>query len=104
MDRIPTPDPSWSGCDPDPATSYAPYKLFNIGNNNPVELLKFIEILEIRLGKKTKKNLLPMQAGDVPVTYADVDDLMKEVGFKPQTAIEEGLKKFVEWYRVYYRI
>jgi UDP-glucuronate 4-epimerase len=104
MDRIPKPDPSWSGNDPDPATSYAPYKLFNIGNNNPVELLKFIEILEIRLGKKTTKNLLPMQAGDVPVTYADVDDLMKEVGFKPQTAIEEGLKKFVEWYRVYYRI
>lgn len=104
MDRIPKPDPTWSGNDPDPSTSYAPYKLFNIGNNNPVELLKFIEILEARLGKKTKKNLLPMQAGDVPVTYADVDDLMKEVGFKPQTSIEEGLQRFVEWYRVYYRL
>jgi UDP-glucuronate 4-epimerase len=103
IDRIPEPDPEWSGDKPDPATSYAPYKLFNIGNNNPVELMRFIEVLEDCLGKKAEKNLLPIQAGDVPATYADVDDLIKDVGFKPSTSIEEGIKKFVEWYRSYYK-
>lgn len=102
MDRIPEHDPGWSGDAPDPATSYAPYRLYNIGNNNPVELMRFIEVLEECLGRKAEKNLLPIQAGDVPATYADVDDLMKDVGFKPQTSIEEGIKRFVEWYKGYY--
>lgn len=104
MDKIPEPDPRWRGDDPDSATSYAPYKLYNIGNNNPVELMHFIEALENRLGKKAEKNLLPMQAGDVPATYADVDDLIRDVGFKPETSIETGIKKFVDWYREYYGV
>ena len=104
IDRIPGPNPEWSGGRPDPSTSYAPYKLYNIGNNNPVELMHFIEVIEDCLGKKAEKNLLPIQAGDVPATYADVDDLIKDVGFKPSTSIEEGIKKFVKWYREYYKI
>ncbi|PKL51620.1 MAG: capsular biosynthesis protein CpsI [Nitrospira bacterium HGW-Nitrospira-1] len=103
IDRMPGPDPEWSGDKPDPSSSYAPYKLYNIGNNNPVELMRFIEVLENCLGKKAEKNLLPIQAGDVPATYADVDDLIRDVGFKPSTSIEEGIKKFVEWYKEYYR-
>jgi UDP-glucuronate 4-epimerase len=103
IDRIPCPSPEWSGDRPDPSTSYAPYKLYNIGNNNPVELMHFIEVLEDCLGKKAVKNLLPIQAGDVPATYADVDDLIKDVGFKPSTSIEEGIKNFVEWYKEYYK-
>lgn len=102
MDKVPVPNPAWSGDEPDSATSYAPYKLYNIGNNNPVELMQFIQALEACLGKKAEKNLLPIQAGDVPATYADVDDLIKDVGFKPSTTIEEGIRKFVEWYREYY--
>lgn len=102
INRVPAPNPAWSGDSPDPSTSYAPYKLYNIGNNNPVELMHFIEALEACLGKKAEKNLLPIQAGDVPATYADVDDLINDVGFKPSTTIEEGIKKFVEWYREYY--
>jgi UDP-glucuronate 4-epimerase len=102
MEKIPGPNPDWSGDDPDAATSYAPYKLYNIGNNNPVELMKFIETIEQCLGKKAEKKLLPIQAGDVPATYADVDDLMRDVGFKPETSIEEGIKRFVEWYKSYY--
>ncbi len=102
MNRIPQPNPDWSGNNPDSATSYAPYKLYNIGNNNPVELMRFIEILEDCLGKKAEKNYLPMQAGDVPATYADVDDLIKDVGFKPATSIEDGIKQFIQWYMKYY--
>ena len=102
IEKIPGPNPDWSGDDPDAATSYAPYKLYNIGNNNPVELMKFIETIEQCLGKKAEKNLLPIQAGDVPSTYADVDDLMRDVGFRPETSIEEGIRKFVEWYKWYY--
>ncbi len=101
-DTIPAPSPSWRGDQPDPGTSYAPYRLYNIGNNNPVELMRFIEVIEEYLGKKAEKNLLPIQAGDVPATYADVDDLMRDVGFKPATSIEEGIGRFVEWYREYY--
>ncbi|MBW4683758.1 MAG: NAD-dependent epimerase [Komarekiella atlantica HA4396-MV6] len=86
----------------DPAISKAPYKLYNIGNNNPVELMTFIEVIEKALGKQAKKNLLPMQPGDVPSTYADVDDLMQDVGFKPVTPIEQGIEHFVQWYRDYY--
>ena len=93
---------SWNGDKPDSATSYAPYKLYNIGNNNPVELMRVIEVLEDCLGKKANKNLMAIQPGDVPATYADVDDLVNDVGFKPATSIEEGINKFVEWYNEYY--
>lgn len=102
MDRAPAPDPAWSGDSPDPATSYAPYRVYNIGNNQPVELLNFIEVLEDALGMKAVKNLLPIQPGDVPATYADVDDLMRDVGFRPATPIDVGIRRFVEWYREYY--
>ena len=101
-DKIPEPNSHWNGNDPDSATSYAPYKLYNIGNNNPVELMEFIKALEDCLGKEAKKNLLPIQLGDVPATYADVDDLTKAVGFKPSTPIKKGIKLFVDWYREYY--
>ena len=104
VDTIPASNSSWRGDQPDPGTSYAPFKLYNIGNNSPVELLHFIEVLEECLGKRAEKNLLPLQAGDVPATYADVDDLMKDVGFKPATSIEDGIGRFVEWYREYYRL
>jgi len=104
IDRIPEPNPQWSGDTPDPSSSYAPYQLYNIGNNNPVELMRFIETLEDCLGKKAKKNFLPMQSGDVPTTYADVDDLMKDIGFRPATTIENGIWKFVGWYREYYGV
>jgi len=104
MDRIPEPNPQWDGDRPDPASGSGPYRLYNIGNNNPVELMRFIEVLENCLGKKAEKHLLPMQAGDVPATFADVDDLMKDVGFKPSTPIEIGVQRFVEWYRTYYRV
>lgn len=103
MNKIPQPNPDWDRKNPDPGASYASYKLYNIGNNNPVDLMKFIEILEDNLGKKAQKNMLPMQQGDVPITYADIDDLMKDVGFKPSTPLDEGIKKFVEWYREYYK-
>jgi len=102
-EKIPGPNPHWSGNKPDPGTSCAPYRLYNIGNNSPVELLRLIDVLEDTLGKKALKNFLPMQPGDVPGTYADVDDLMSEVGFKPDTTIEHGIRNFVEWYRAYYR-
>ena len=104
VDNIPQGNIDWSGSSPDPATSYAPYRIYNIGNNNPVELLYFIETIERCLGKKAKKNLLPIQAGDVPATYADVDDLMADVGFRPSTGIEEGIRKFVDWYIEFYGV
>lgn len=104
VERIPQPDPGWDGDDPDPGTSYAPYRIYNIGNNKPVELLYFIEALEKALGKKAEKKLLPLQKGDVVETYADVDDLMRDVGFRPDTPVEEGIKRFVDWYRNYYEI
>ncbi len=94
---------SWDGMDPDPATSFAPYKIYNIGNNQPVELSHFIEVLESKLGKKAMKNFLPMQDGDVPETYADIEDLTKDVGFRPSTSIETGIGQFVEWYLSYYK-
>jgi len=103
MDKIPVPDSTWNGENPRPSTSKAPYKLYNIGNNNPVDLLYFIETIEKYLGKKAIKNLLPMQPGDVPETYADIEDLTKATGFKPSTPIEEGIKRFLEWYRGYYK-
>jgi UDP-glucuronate 4-epimerase len=103
LDTIPQPHPAWSGAIPDPGTSKAPYRLYNIGNNQPVELLHFIAVLEACLGRKAEKQLLPMQLGDVPETYADVDDLMRDVGFKPSTPITTGIARFVEWYRQYYQ-
>lgn len=96
-------NPNWNGHEPDSATSFAPYKLFNIGNNQPVELLRFIEVIEDKLGKKAIKNFLPIQPGDVPATYANVDDLVNAVGFKPNTPIEDGVSKFVEWFKDYYK-
>lgn len=101
--KVPTGNKSWNGTTPDAATSFAPYKLFNIGNNKPVELMRFIEVIEEKLGKKAIKNLMPLQTGDVPETFADVDDLMQEVGFKPATSIEDGIGKFIEWYKDYYK-
>jgi UDP-glucuronate 4-epimerase len=103
MDRTPEPDSLWTGDDPDPGTSYAPYRLYNIGNNRPVELLRFIEVLEDCLGIKAQKNFLPIQPGDVPATCADVDDLMRDVGFSPSTSIEEGVGNFVKWFCEYYK-
>jgi UDP-glucuronate 4-epimerase len=102
LDHIPSSNRDWSSDSPDPSTSPAPYKLYNIGNNQPVELMYYIETLEKALGKPAKKNMLPMQAGDVPMTYADVNDLERDVGFKPQTSIEEGIGNFVKWYKSYY--
>jgi UDP-glucuronate 4-epimerase len=102
LDRPARPDPAWTGEAPNPATSSAPYRLYNIGNHQPVELLRMIEILERTIGKAAKKQFLPLQPGDVPATYADVEDLVADVGFKPDTPLEEGIRKFVEWYRSYY--
>lgn len=103
MTHIPAANPCWNPEKPDPATSSDPYRVYNIGNNQPVELDRFIEVLEECLGKKAQKNLLPMQPGDVFVTYADVADLADAVGFRPDTSIEDGLARFVDWYRGYYR-
>lgn len=101
-DRIATPDPNWSSMAPDPASSLAPFRVYNIGNNRPVELMSLIAILEKALGKKAEVNLLPMQSGDVPATYADIDDLTRDVGFRPSTPIEVGVARFVDWYRAYH--
>ncbi|WP_375463425.1 NAD-dependent epimerase [uncultured Methylobacterium sp.] len=102
-DHHPEPNPAWSGAHPDPGTSTAPYRLYNIGNNQPVQLLRLIAVLEESLGRKAIKEMLPMQAGDVPATYADVDALAAAVGFAPATSIEAGVARFVRWYRDYYR-
>jgi len=104
IDRVAAPDPAWSGMHPDSATSYAPWRIYNIGNNEPVELMRYIEVLERCLGKKAQKLMLPMQAGDVAETFADVEDLVRDVGFKPSTTVEDGIAKFVAWYRDYYRV
>jgi UDP-glucuronate 4-epimerase len=102
LDRIPEPNPAWNGDAPDSATSSAPYRLYNIGNNQPVELMHYIEVLERCLGREAEKALLPLQAGDVPDTYADVADLVEELDYKPATSVEEGIARFVAWYRDYY--
>ena len=102
MEHIPQADPSWDASSPDPATSSASYRLYNIGNNSPVELGRFVEIIEECLGKKAIKNLRPMQPGEVLMTCADVDDLMRDVGFRPSMPVEEGIRRFVNWYREYY--
>ncbi len=102
-DRIAEPDPKWSGEHPDPGSSRAPYRLYNIGNNRPVELMRYIEVIEEALGRKAEKNLLPMQPGDVPDTFADIDDLERDVGYRPSTPVEVGVKRFVEWYLDFYK-
>lgn len=104
LPAVPAGNPEWDGAHPDPATSFAPYKIFNIGNNKPVELMTFIEVLEKKIGKPAIKNFLPIQPGDVPETYANIDALEKAVGFKPATSIEEGIGKFVDWYKTYYNV
>ncbi|PIE73401.1 MAG: capsular biosynthesis protein CpsI [Deltaproteobacteria bacterium] len=102
--KIPEGNPDWSGDRPDPATSYCPYRIYNIGNNNKERLLRYIEVLEECLGKKAKKNLLPMQPGDVPATYANVDDLVADLDYRPSTSLEFGIEQFVDWYKGYFRV
>jgi UDP-glucuronate 4-epimerase len=104
IDQPAKPDPTWSGDLPDCATSYAPYRVYNIGNNQPVELMRYIQVLEQCLGKKAQLDLLPMQAGDVPATYANTDALEQAVGFRPRTTVETGIARFVTWYKDYYKI
>jgi UDP-glucuronate 4-epimerase len=104
LDNVATPNTDWDSNNPDPATSKAPYRLYNIGSNNPCELLRYIEVLENCLGKKAKQNLLPLQPGDVPDTYANVEALIKDVDYKPTTPIEVGVERFVKWYRDYYKV
>lgn len=104
MGRLPAANPNWDGDSPDPGTSYVPYRIYNIGNNNPVELNTFIETIENALGRQAKKEFLDLQPGDVVATYADVDDLMNDVGFKPRTPIKKGIQRFVSWYKEYYGI
>jgi UDP-glucuronate 4-epimerase len=104
LDRVATPNPEWSSVAPDPGTSRAPYRLYNIGNQQPVELMHYIEVLEECLGRKAEKNLLPLQPGDVPDTYADVQDLVRDVDYRPRTSVEEGVARFVEWYRAFYAV
>ena len=102
-DRVATANQQWNGDDPDPGTSKAPYRLYNIGNNQPVELMRYIECIENNLGRKAQKNLLPLQPGDVPDTFADIDDLVRDVGYRPATPVEVGVERFVRWYVDYYK-
>jgi UDP-glucuronate 4-epimerase len=102
VDRVPQPDAAWDAAAGGPGASSAPYRLYNIGNNQPVRLTDFIETLERCLGRKAEQRLLPLQPGDVPRTYADITDLERDVGFRPVTTIETGIARFVEWYRQYY--
>lgn len=103
-DKIATPAANWDGAQPDPATSNAPFRIFNLGNSNPVALDKFIAAIEQALGKTAKRNLLPMQPGDVPSTWADIDELERWIGYRPQTSIEAGMAQFISWYKRYYEI
>ncbi|MGX5732465.1 NAD-dependent epimerase [Pseudoxanthomonas beigongshangi] len=104
LDRVPGPDPGYDPLHPSPATSSAPYRVYNIGNHQPVELLRYIEVLEDCLGRKAERNLLPLQPGDVPDTYADVSALSRDTGYAPTTPIETGVRRFVDWYRDFYRV
>lgn len=104
LDNPPKGDPSWSGKEPNPSRSKAPYQVYNIGNNSPVELMDFIKAIEKALGKEAKKNMLPIQDGDVPATWANVDDLVQDLGYAPNTSIEEGIANFVKWYREFYNV
>lgn len=104
VDRLPTPNANWSGDSPDPATSAAPYRVYNIGSHRPESVMHLVEVLESYLGRKAVKQFLPMQQGDVPATYADVDDLARDIGFAPRTPLETGVERFVEWYRSFYGV
>lgn len=104
LDHTATPNPEWSGMTPDPASSKAPWRVYNIGNQNPVELMDYIGAIEKELGVKAEMNLLPLQAGDVPDTYADVEALVQDVGYRPATPVEEGVHRFIQWYRDYYQV
>lgn len=104
LKRPAQPNPEWSGDNPDPSSSYAPYKIYNIGNNSPVRLMEFVEAIENKLGKTAKKNYMDLQPGDVPETYANVDDLYNNIDFKPETTIQDGVNKFIDWYLDYYSI
>jgi UDP-glucuronate 4-epimerase len=102
LDRIARPDPGWNAEAPDPGTSFAPYRLYNIGNQGPVELMHYIRVLEECLGREAQKELLPLQPGDVPDTWADVEALVSDTGYRPATRVEEGVRRFVDWYLSYY--
>jgi len=104
MDNTASPNDDWDGDSPDPGTSKAPYRIYNIGNQQPVELMRYIEVIEECLGRKAEKNLLPLQDGDVPDTYADAEDLKRDVGYKPDTSIEVGIRNFIDWYLEYYKV
>jgi UDP-glucuronate 4-epimerase len=104
LDNVATPNPDWDAASPDPATSFAPYRIYNIGNSKPVELMHYIAVIEKCLGKNATKNLLPLQAGDVPDTYADVDALIEDTGYQPNTSVDDGVARFVEWYLDYYNV
>lgn len=104
MEKLPQPDPSWSGENSDPGSSYTNYKIYNIGNNQPVELMTFVKAIENALGQSAVKEFFDLQPGDVPATFADVDDLIKDVGFKPKTDINIGIEKFIDWYKIYYKV
>lgn len=104
LDKVAIPNPHWNSDDPDPSSSSAPWRLYNIGSNQPIRLCRYIEVLEQCLGVSAKKNFLPLQAGDVPATFADVTSLIEEVGYKPKTSIEVGIARFVDWYRNYYQV
>jgi UDP-glucuronate 4-epimerase len=101
IERPPAPNPDWSPDLPDPSVSSAPYRIYNVGNNSPVEVTRVVDLLEAKLGRKAIRELVPIQPGDVPATYAEVDDLIRDFGFKPETPIEVGIERFVEWYRGY---
>jgi UDP-glucuronate 4-epimerase len=102
--RPAAPDPAWSGDRPDPGSSRAPYRVYNIGNDRPVELTRYIDVLERCLGRTAKRTLLPLQPGDVPATWADIRDGARDFGYKPRTSLEEGVARFVDWYRAYYQV
>jgi len=104
IDHVPQGNPQWSGATPDPGSSAAPWRIYNIGNSKPEELTRVVAILEQELGHKAERQLLPMQPGDVPATYADVDDLARDVDFRPATAIEDGIRQFAAWYRSYHNL
>jgi UDP-glucuronate 4-epimerase len=104
LDRVPAPDPDYDPVHPNAATSSAPYRVYNIGNSQPVQLSHYIEVLEDCLGRKATRNLLPLQPGDVPDTSADVTELARDTGYHPATPVEEGIRRFVDWYRSYYGV
>ena len=104
LDRLPQPNPAFDRAAPDPASSYAPYKVYNIGNHQPVELMSFIKTIEDALGQEAQKNFLPMQPGDVEATYADIEELKRDVGFEPKTVLSEGIAHWTAWYRQYHSL